>query len=239
MQRLIFLALCAVSLGQAQVTTGSLVGTIRDSSGAVVQGVAVTATNQRTNAERKILTDDRGDFQFLALPPSEYTIRAEAKGFKTYVVRDVVLPVGGEVRSDVSLQVGDVAEQVSIMAEAPLIESETSSLAHVVDQRRINDLPLNGRNFLELAALSAGSSPKMPFRVTQFGNRNQYVTIGIGRDSSTNYLIDGVEARSLRFNNSSLQPSIDAIQEFKVERNSFSAEYGRGGDQYRHQIRLE
>ncbi|MGH9674602.1 MAG: TonB-dependent receptor domain-containing protein, partial [Bryobacteraceae bacterium] len=218
----------ALSLGHAQVTTGTILGTARDATGAVVPGVKITVTNQRTNATRELATDDRGSYAVPALLPSEYSVKAEARGFKSYVAENIVLPVGAEVRMDLVLQVGDVSEQVTVAAEAPLLQSDSSSLAHVVDQRRIVELPLNGRNFLELAALSAGASPKTPFRVTQFGNRNQYVTIGGGRDSSTNYLIDGIEARSLRFNNSSLQPSIDAIQEFKVERNSFSAEYGRG-----------
>jgi len=213
---------------QGQVTTGTILGTVRDASGAVVVGAKIEVTNQRTNALREVTTDDRGDYTVPALLPSDYTIRAEAKGFKTWISQGVVLPVGGEVRVDLSLQLGNLTEQVTVEALAPLLQSDSTSLAHVIDQRRIVELPLNGRNFLELAALSAGASPKTPFRVTQFGNRNQYVTIGGGRDSSTNYLIDGIEARSLRFNNSSLQPSIDAIQEFEVERNSFSAEYGRG-----------
>jgi len=212
----------------AQVTTGTILGSARDATGAVVPGVKITITNQRTNAARAVTADDRGDWAVPALLPSEYTVRAEATGFKAWLSPNMVLPVGGEVRVDISLQVGDLTEQVTVEARAPLLQSDSSSLAHMVDQKRIVELPLNGRNFLELAALSAGASPKLPFRVTQFGNRNQYVTIGGGRDSSTNYLIDGIEARSLRFNNSSLQPSIDAIQEFKVERNSFSAEYGRG-----------
>jgi hypothetical protein len=217
----------AIAAG-AQVTTGTILGTVRDPSGAVVPQVSIALINQRTNASRSAATTERGEYSFPGLPPSEYTIKAESKGFKTFIARDVILPVGQDVRQDIVLQVGDVAEQVSVAAEAPLLQSDTSALAHVVDQRKIVELPLNGRNFLELAALSAGASPKTPFRTTQFGNRNQYITVGIGRDSSTNYLIDGIEARSLRFNNSSLQPSIDALQEFKVERNSFSAEYGRG-----------
>lgn len=226
--RLILLGLSTGSFAFAQVTTGTILGAVRDASGGAVAGVQITVTNKRTAASRVSSTDDRGNYAVPALPPSEYSVRAESRGFKTFQAESVVLPVGAEVRVDIVLQVGDVAEQITITAEAPLLQSDSSSLAHFVDQRRIVELPLNGRNFLQLAALSAGASPKTPFRVTQFGNRNQYVTIGVGRDSSTNYLIDGIEARSLRFNNSSLQPSIDAIQEFKVERNSFSAEYGRG-----------
>ena len=226
----LFAALAATSAVaiRGQVTTGSIVGIIRDASGAVAPNVQIEVRDQRTNSVRTVTSGERGDYFVSALPPSEYTIRAESPGFKTYIARDIVLPVGAELRVDVLLEVGDVTEQVTVEAAAPLLESETAALTHVVDQRKILNLPLNGRNFLELAALSAGASPKTPFRTTQFGNRNQYVTIGGGRDSSTNYLIDGVEARSLRFNNSSIQPSVDAIQEFKVERNSFSAEYGRG-----------
>jgi Carboxypeptidase regulatory-like domain/TonB-dependent Receptor Plug Domain/TonB dependent receptor len=226
--RVFVLLVIGFPYAQAQVTTGTILGTVRDESGAAIPGTLVTVTNERTGATRSFVTDERGDYAFPALSPSSYTVRAKLTGFKAFEVQGKTLPVGQEVRVDIALQVGEVTEQVTVFAEAPLIETETSALTHVVDQKKILELPLNGRNFLELAALSAGSSPKTPFRVTQFGNRNQYVTIGGGRDSSTNYLIDGVEARSLRFNNSSIQPSVDAIQEFKVERNSFSAEYGRG-----------
>ncbi|HYI95795.1 MAG TPA: carboxypeptidase regulatory-like domain-containing protein [Bryobacteraceae bacterium] len=212
----------------AQVTTGSIVGTARDSSGAVAPGARITITNIRTNSTRTDTTDANGNYIVSALPPSDYSLKAEKPGFKTFLATQITLPVGGEIRMDIALEVGQVSEQVTVEATAALLETETTSLSHVMNQKRIVDLPLNGRNFLELAALSAGAIPKMSNRSTQYGNRNQYVTIGGGRDSSTNYLIDGIEARSLRFNNSSLQPSVDAIQEFKVERNAFSAEYGRG-----------
>ena len=211
-----------------QVTTGSIVGTARDSSGAIAPGTTITITNVRTNSTRKDVTDANGDYVISALPPSDYSVKAEKTGFKTFLARQITLPVGAEIRLDIALEVGQVSEQVTIEATAALLETESTALSQVMNQKRIVDLPLNGRNFLELAALSAGAIPKMANRSTQYGNRNQYVTVGGGRDSSTNYLIDGIEARSLRFNNSSLQPSVDAIQEFKVERNAFSAEYGRG-----------
>src|SRR5262245_54330337 len=116
----------------AQVTTGTILGAARDASGAVVPGVKITITNQRTNATREVTADERGDWAVPALLPSDYTVRAEATGFKAWLSQNLVLPVGGEVRVDIALQVGDVAEQVTVEARAPLIQSDSSSLAHVI-----------------------------------------------------------------------------------------------------------
>src|SRR6266403_1696707 len=141
----ILLGIFSFASARAQVTTGSIVGTARDASGAVLPRVNLTLTNQRTNATRTTAADDRGDYGFPALSPSEYTIKAEAKGFKSSVTSDVTLPLGAEIRVDLNLQVGDVSEQVSVTAEAPLLQSESSALSHVVSQQQIVNLPLNGR----------------------------------------------------------------------------------------------
>ena len=132
------------------------------------------------------------------------------------------------LRVNAVLQIGRVTETVTVQASAVMLETETGSLGQVISNRSIAELPLNGRNLTQLAALSAGISPKSSQRGSQYGGREQYVTIEGGRDSSTNYLIDGVMARSLRFNNLSVQMNVDAIQEFKVNRNAFSAEFGQG-----------
>jgi hypothetical protein len=172
------LVLSAAGAAFAQVTTGSIVGTARDASGAVAPGVNVTITNLRTNAARTNTTDADGNYVVSALPPSDYTVKAEKPGFKTFVAKEVTLPVGAEMRVDLTLEVGQVTEQVTVSATVALLETENTALSHVMNEKRIVDLPLNGRNFLELAALSAGAIPKMANRSTQYGNRNQYVTVG-------------------------------------------------------------
>lgn len=117
-----------------------------------------------------------------------------------------------------------------MQAEAPLLQSQSAEVGQVIDAKQIADLPLNGRNIVQLASLAAGVSPRQNLQRggTQYGTRNEYVQVEGGRDGSTNYVIDGVYVRSLRFNNLSLQPSIDTVQEFTVLRNSFSTEYAQG-----------
>ena len=112
--------------------------------------------------------------------------------------------------------------------ESPLLQTQSASVGQVISGKQIEDLPLNGRTVLSLASLSAGVTPRNFARNTQFGRRNQFITVEGGRDSSTNYTIDGVYVRSLRFNNLSLNPPIDAVQEVSLLRNSFSTEYGQG-----------
>ncbi len=210
-------------------TVAGIVGAVKDASGASIAGAKVTVTNTGTGAERQAVTDDAGDFAVPNLPPATYTIRVEKPGFQSAVIAPFDLRVGLVLRQTVTLAVGAVSEAVTVQAEAPLMQTETGTVGQVIDQKRIVDLPLNGRNLVQLAVLSAGVSPRLIQRGTpQYGERNLFVTVDGGRDSSTNYVIDGVYVRSLRFNNLSLQPAIDTIQEFNILRNSFSAEYGQG-----------
>jgi hypothetical protein len=145
-----------------QVTTGSIVGTARDSSGATAPGTTITVTNVRTNSTRKDVTDANGDYVVSALPPSDYSVKAEKTGFKTFFARQITLPVGAEIRLDIALEVGLVSEQVTIEATAALLETESTALSQVMNQKRIVDLPLNGRNFLELAAYPPEPFPRWP-----------------------------------------------------------------------------
>src|SRR5262249_4169960 len=169
-----------------------------------------------------------GEFSIPGLAPALYNVKVEKQGFRAYLVEGLELKINQVARLEVRLQVGAITESVTVTGGAALLETDTSAVGQVIDSQRVRELPLNGRNLTQLAALSAGLSSKSFERGTQYGGRDQYVTVEGGRDSSTNYLIDGVMARSLRFNNLSLQLNIDAVQEFKVNRNSFSAEFGQG-----------
>lgn len=211
-----------------ELTTGSIVGLVYDSTGAAIPGAQVTVTNVATEAFRMAVSGDTGGFSIPGLPPATYDVRVEMPGFRTHVVEGLQLRVNQVLRVNVRLEVGEITELVTVTAEPVLLETDTGVLGQVIDQRKVEELPLNGRDLTQLAALSAGLSPKSFQRGTQYGGRNQYVTIEGGRDSSTNYLMDGVMTRSLRFNNLSLKPNLDAIQEFKLLRNSFSAEFGQG-----------
>ena len=217
----------AVTFAQQSASSG-LVGLVTDATDAAIPGATVTVTNVGTNAQRTTITDAEGRFSIPALPPATYDIRVELQGFRTAELPNFVLRQGETARPTITLGIAAVAESVTVTGEAPLLQTQSASVGQVISERQIEDLPLNGRNVLSLASLSAGVTPRNFARNTQFGRRNQFITVEGGRDSSTNYTIDGVYVRSLRFNNLSLNPPIDAVQEVSLLRNSFSTEYGQG-----------
>src|SRR4051794_9007952 len=216
----------------AQVISSSVVGDAQDASGAAVPGAAVVITNISTGASRTSNTDEAGGYVFPQLPPGDYSLSVTRTGFKRYEVSKINLPVNQTVRVDVRLVVGEVSEQVQVTAQAVQLESETSSLGQVIATQNIIELPLNGRNFMQLANISAGVVPAYNARSAtisnQSGRTDMAVHISGGRGDTNSYLIDGVETRSSWFNSPSVLLSVDAIQEFKIDRNLFSAEYGQG-----------
>src|SRR5687768_8538390 len=231
--KLVSLVLASVFLastsGWAQQSASSgLVGLVTDSSQAAIPGATVTVTNVGTNAQRTTVTDGEGRFAIPALPPATYHIKVELQGFQTAELPNFVLRQGEMARPAITLGVATVTEAITVTGEAPLLQTQSASVGQVISEKQIEDLPLNGRTVLSLASLSAGVTPRNFARGTQFGRRNQFVTVEGGRDSSTNYTIDGVYVRSLRFNNLSLNPPVDAVQEVSLLRNSFSTEYGQG-----------
>ncbi|MBV9225189.1 MAG: carboxypeptidase regulatory-like domain-containing protein, partial [Acidobacteriaceae bacterium] len=213
----------------AQVTA-SVVGTVRDSSGAVVSAVKVTATNKDTGLTRTVQTDDQGSYAMTTLPIGTYSFTAELSGFKQSEVPNVVLQVAQQARVDVTLQPGDVKSTVEVSTEPSLIQTDTSSLGQVIDNKKIVDLPLNGRNFTQLAALTPGaltsSIPGGPPAGEQTGAST--VSVSGGQSSKTEFLLDGITNQDQLYDGVQFSPSIDFIQEFRVQSNSFSAEYGRG-----------
>jgi hypothetical protein len=218
-------------LGYAQESSVSaIVGQVTDESHAGVPDAKVHVTNVDTNAERTTTSGANGDFSVPNLPPARYKITVEKTGFSISAVEPFDLRVGETARRGILLHLGSVNQTVEVTAEAPLMQTENGTVQQVINQKQIEQLPLNGRNLVQLATLSAGVSPRQSLQrgATQYGTRNEYVQVEGGRDGSTNYVIDGVYIRSLRFNNLSIQPSVDTIQEFNVLRNSFSSEYGQG-----------
>jgi hypothetical protein len=223
------LALCISTGALAQQSASSgIVGQVMDSSGAAVPGATVTVTNVGTSAQRTVATDAEGRFAFPSLPPATYKLHAELQGFQAAELNDLELRTGQTASPTLTLGLGNVTESVSVRADAPLLQTASASVGQVIGEKQIDSLPLNGRTVLSLASLSAGVTPRAFQRGTQYGRRNEYITVEGGRDSSTNYTIDGVYVRSLRFNNLSLNPPLDAVQEVSLMRNSFSTEYGQG-----------
>ncbi len=233
---LVFASFAAVSIGTpvagAQVSeTSSMVGRITDTTGASIPGAIIHITNTATGAERTATANSTGEYSVQNLDPANYKIRVEKTGFKATVVPSFDLLVGKISDGSFVLSVGDVSEVVEVTTTPPQLQTSEATVGQVIDQKQINDLPLNGRNVLQLATLAAGVSPAQTGNTGtpgQYGTRNLFITIDGGRASSTNYVLDGTYVRSIRFNNLSLQPSVDTIQEFNLLRSTFSTEYGQG-----------
>jgi len=215
----------------AQTTAGSIVGTVTDPSGAVVAGATITITNIGTNIAVKTTTDAAGDYVATPLEVGKYSVTIEATGFKRSVRPDIQVNVQDRVRVDARLAVGEASEIVKVEAEAPVLETDTSYLGEVVESQRIVDLPLNGRFFTRLAVLTAGTAPSPAGARDE--NTGGFSANGV-RPYQNNYILDGVDNNSLSEDLSSqasfvIGPPPDAIQEFKVQTNSMSAEFGRSG----------
>jgi Carboxypeptidase regulatory-like domain/TonB-dependent Receptor Plug Domain len=222
-------ALSVISL-QAQVDTGSIAGTVTDSSGAVVSGAKVTLTNEGTAASLSTTTGSDGGYKFSPVRVGSYKVDASAQGFKVDSERHVTVDVSANVLLNFKLQPGALTETVEVTSEAPLLQSQDASVGQVVNQQSINNLPLNGRNFTFLAQLAAGvNTPEADTR----GNAASGAFTANGlRPAQNNYLLDGIDNNSdtvdfLNGTNYVVLPPIEAVQEFKVETSGFSAEYGR------------
>lgn len=225
--RTFFLALLfSVTALTALSQTAQVTGRVSDSSGAVVPGAQVTVTNQNTGLNRESVTNNEGNYTVPLLQPGEYRIAVKKDGFKPVVRQGVVLNVEQVARLDFSLEAGAVTETVTITSDAPLLNRETTSVGQVVDNKTIVTLPLNGRNYSQLVALMPGATPNQGSRATDGvslnGNRTFQNTYLIDGVDNNNYIL-GVDTNSTQ----ALRPSVDAIQEFKVESANYSAEYGR------------
>ena len=218
---LLLLTLSAAAFAQP---TATIVGRVTDPTGAVVEGAVVTARNSATGVERSTVTTATGDYEIPLLRiTGSYALVVSKNGFQTQEQTGIVLQVDQRARFDIVMNVGAVAEKITIEAAAPIVNTETGSIGQVIGNKKIVDLPLNGRNFTQLASL-------LPNAITSTGGTvgATTVTVSGGRASKTEFLLDGVSINEQLFDGVALRPSVDAIQEFKVQANSFAAEYGRG-----------
>jgi hypothetical protein len=227
------LAICGVLTPvQAQVDTGSVTGTVTDSSGAVVSGVRVTLTNEGNGASLSFTTGADGNYEFSPVRIGLYKFDASAKGFKTEVQKHIPVDASARVLINFRLQPGSVTETVEVTAAAPVLQTQDASVGQVVDSRKATDLPLNGRNFTFLAQLAAGVST--PEADTRGNAASGAFTANGNRPAQNNYMIDGIDNNSdtvdfLNGTNYVVLPPVDAIEEFKVQTSDFSAEFGRSG----------
>lgn len=230
---LLFLLVRAAS---AQITTAEITGTVTDSAGALIAGASVTATGTATNLRRAVTTNNSGAYSIPALPPGIYSLKVEMAGFSAQSRTGLELQVAQVARIDVTLQVGNVTEIVEVKGGAPLLETDTTSLGTVIENQRILDLPLNGRNYLQLAALTPGATtaarPSFVAGLRQGGTRSLFALSVSGQRLFFNrYLLDGLENTSPNWQSYIFLPSLDALLEFKVESGITPAEYGKNMSQ--------
>jgi hypothetical protein len=227
---IVYLSLAATL--RAQAPTGQITGSVTDPSGAAVAGANVKLINPATNLQRETASNVEGLFNLPALPPGVYNLQVEAKGFPIQRREGIELQVGQVAQISFSLQIGNVAETVQVSGGAPILESETAALGTVIENKRIVDLPLNGRNYLQLASLAPGATTNGPAssqgQQRMGGARNTFsLNVAGQRVHYNHYTLDGIENTDSNFNTYLMLPSIDALQEFKVESGIFQAEYGR------------
>jgi hypothetical protein len=217
-------------------TFGDISGEVRDASGALVPAATVTVTNLGSNAIRNAFTNEAGLYSFPSLPPGEYSLRVEKQGFKSSTRTSIQLQVQQSLRLDVELTVGQVSETVEVSGAAALLTTENATVGTVIENKRIVELPLNGRNYLQLVSLA----PNVSFgfnNAGQAGGRqggsrsSQNISVAGQRSYFNRFTLDGVENTDPNFNSYVIQPSIDALQEFKVQSGVYPAEFGRGATQ--------
>lgn len=225
---LAFILFWLVAVGHAQTPTAQVTGIVTDPSGAAVPGARIEITETNTGVRSEAISNHTGNYVIGNLKPGAYRVSVQKEGFSTVAQSEIRLEVSQVARLDFSLRVGATSETVEITARAPLIESSTASIGQVIESKAVSDLPLNGRNFLQLAKLSTGVlEPKSGDRASSGGS---FIANGV-RAQLNNFQLDGVDnnAKIVDQQNSSpvvIQPSVDAVQEFRVETNNYSAEYG-------------
>jgi hypothetical protein len=228
------LILFAIPLAHAQLDRGSVIGSVTDPSGASVSAARITVTENQTGVSIELTSGKDGSFAARSLNPGNYSITAEQTGFRKTVQPALAVGINQVVRVDLVLQVGSAAETVKVSAEPPLIATDTSSLGTIETEKRITELPLNGRNFVQLAYLGPGANVGYANAGANRGttdNARPGIAIAVnGLQSFDNsFLLDGVDNNEWGQGTLVIQPSPDAISEFRVEENSMKAQFGRGG----------
>jgi len=237
MRKTVLIAVLLISAAAtvfAQVDTGSLVGTVKDASGAVLPGVTVTATNADTGVNTVAKTESDGNYVITPLHIGRYSLTVETKGFRKEIRRDIVLDVQQSIKLDFTLQVGSVSETMEVLGAAPLLETENASLGDVVTAETVEELPLNGRRYTDLAELTSGvakviEGPVNGGNTPTNGNAGGSFAVNGTRGDQNNFTLDGIDNNSNDNGDVAVLSSVDAIAEFKIETLDYSAEFGRSG----------
>ena len=221
------LFLFAVTLATAQTTT-TLFGTVTDRTSAVLPGVQVTATNVGTNLTRTAQTGAQGEYRMEFMPIGEYTVEVNAKGFKRFVQKGIVLQINVPARVDAQLDVGLVSESVEVVSSAPAVNTENAQIGRTVENTELTTLPIVGRNVYTLLSLTPGVSSNANSIVLGYPEQRTMINGGVdGGAGSVNYYLDGGTNMTGLRNTGNIAPNPDAVEEFRVVTNNYSAEYGR------------
>jgi len=230
----VVLASALTASAVAQVDRGAILGTVTDQAGARIGDAQVTITNLAANQPTAVTTDAEGNFAANLLRIGTYSVSAAKQGFEKTIQQNVEVGVNQTVRVDLALKVGSAAETVEVTGAAPLLQTEASSLGTIETTRRISDLPLNGRNFIQLAYLGPGANggqtgSNVSGGVFENERANEGISVNGLRVSNNNFLLNGVDNNEFGLGGTIALPPPDAIEEFRTEENSMSAEFGRGG----------
>ena len=223
---LLMLGVCLILVTPAysQLSSGTILGTVADGSGAVIPGVSVTAANSAIGLTRTVLTNESGNYRVDQLPLGTYTLQVELAGFKKEVRNNVKVDVDARVRMDFVLNPGDVSEVVEVTAAAPLVQTDDSSVGQVVEERKIISLPLNGRDFSQLAYIVPGAYAPRPG--SSLGDRGGFSVAGLN-ENTNQFLLDGVNNNGTGTMEIAARINVDAVGEFKVQTGTYAAQYGR------------
>lgn len=224
-------ALALATPALAQLSAGRIVGTVTDPSKAAIPRATVVATDAATNVAVTVVTSDHGDFVVTPLNPGVYRLTVTLDGFQTAIVEAVAVQVGQSTRADVQLTIGNLTESTIVRSAAPLLDSESGTLGHVVTNTQIVNLPLNGRSFYELARLTPGAV-LLPGGGNLLRIRANYISgtaVSGVRGSQTTFMLDGADVTDHHQGGSLIQTSVDALQEFKVQQSAYTAEFSQAG----------
>ena len=221
--RIVALLVFGAAAAQAQ-STGTIVGTVQDSSSGVVPGAAIRVTNEGTGHQTAAVTDAAGRFSFPRLPVGVYRLEASSSGFRQFITEGIRLDADQSRQANIVLEVGQTTETVTVTGAVGLVETLGATLKEVVDEKRIVDLPLNGRNPLQLQLLLPGV---VPSRGSVSLAQNEFISVNGARGNQNNYMLDGGDNNDPLTNSASLVPNPDALEEFSILTNNYSAEYGR------------
>jgi hypothetical protein len=221
------LLLNAPCLGQS---TASIEGLVRDQNGALVPSVQIRAINSSTSIDRTAVTDGSGRYQISSLPVGDYRVEVKSQGFQTQIIESLTAEVGRTINQDFHLSIGEPSEQVTITSTNGVIENATVSVGHMIDRHTVQDIPLNGRHFIDLGLLVPGSvTPPQNGNLSAptRGQGAQAMNTAGNREDNVNYQVNGINLNDLLVNILTISPPIGSIQEFRIDNSTFSAEYGR------------